>query len=163
GAVLRIGDRRGFDERGLERRGGADVRLWRTGADADAELRASQVRARRAQQLALRDEIVNRLGRNDGDVEGLAGFDSLLQRRGGTELDREATADRLLDLRLKRLGAALHAVGHKRANRRGLQKSECDGGSRGEGADGHRISPSLAEWISFAARGTAGLTCGTAQ
>jgi hypothetical protein len=130
--VLRIRNGCRVLERLLERLGGADVRLGRTGADADAELGAAHLHARSARQLALLDQVANRLGRDEGDIEGLAHFDSLLQRCGGTKLDRERPPHGFLTLRLEFLHAALHAVGNKQAKRVVPRGALC--GSRRRGA-----------------------------
>jgi hypothetical protein len=93
-----------------------DVGPGRTGADSDTELGAAKIGAGTACELALLDQVTNRVGRDDRDIKPLARFDLLFHRRCGIEPERQRMPDCALALRPQLLQSGLHAVRGQDAN-----------------------------------------------
>src|SRR5688572_28271573 len=98
-AILRVGDGFRVEQRALERLAGCDVGLRRAGAHRHTDPRAGDVAARRSDELAGLEQIVDCVACGDRHVECRALLDLALHGRSPGVPDGNLVAARTLELR----------------------------------------------------------------
>jgi hypothetical protein len=124
GGWIDIGNGLGGEQRLLEGRDRADVRLRRAVLDYDADADARQVRPTTSDELPFVRKIVDCRGREHREVEHLAALDALAQRTDGIVLDGDLVAGRSLEIGHERKQHLLEGAGgeHLDLRRRGASR-----------------------------------------
>src|SRR5262249_51346878 len=98
GGRIEIGDGLGGEQRLLERRDRADVRLRRAVFDNHSDANPREIDPAAGNELAFAREAIDRRRRQHGKIERLAALDALAQRADGVVLNRYLVARRSLEV-----------------------------------------------------------------
>src|SRR5262249_46033568 len=110
-AGLGVGNRLGRGERAFERLGRTDVGALGALAHCDADGGAGEINAAAGNRLAVLDEVVDRLGGQDGEVANGAAFELLEETVRGARGDHDFRTAGALERGYEVEHDRLHAVG----------------------------------------------------